>query len=229
MGASTDVVRPRQLGMTEPEVEPWAEEDGSARSGLAVSFERQQQGHHEPCAGGVAGDRHTRRCDTLIEQPSVRAQRVVQSRGKRMLGSEAVVDHQHACLCGGGQRAGVRLITERRAEQVAASVQIQHRWLWHVLGRHDERWHPTGGDRPHRYARWRGELGLETLERLPGVVNAGFLGNEAGERFEQLDRASEQLSTYRQRLRHGLVDVAQQLAGSIEKRFAGDRELDAVR
>ena len=82
---------------------------------------------------------------------------------------------------------------------------------------------------PYGRSRRRRELGLETLERFPCLVQAGLLSDQPGQRLEQFDGASEQLSTYRQRLRHRLVDVAQQLAGSIEKRFAGDGELDAVR
>jgi hypothetical protein len=48
-------------------------------------------------------------------------------------------------------------------------------------------------------------------------VQAGFLSDQPGQRLEQLDGASEQLSTHRQRFRHRFVDVEQQLAGSIEK------------
>ena len=98
----------RKLGVAEPEVEPGAEQDGSAGSGLAVSFERQQQRHHEPAAGGVAGDRHALWRDALVEQPAVRAQRIVQGRREGMLGRQAVVDNQHAGLRRGRQRAGVR-------------------------------------------------------------------------------------------------------------------------
>jgi uncharacterized protein YukE len=59
-------------------------------------------------------------------------------------------------------------------------------------------------------------------------VDAVLVSNQSGEGFEQFDDAPKQLSADRQRLRHGLVDVAQQLAGSMEQRFAGDGELDAV-
>ena len=215
--------------MAQPEVQPGAEEDGAARGGLAFSLERQQQRHHEPSAGGVAGDRHTLRRDSLVEQPPVGTQRIVEGRGKRMLGRQPVVDNQHARLCGGCQRAGVRLVAKRRPEQIATSVQVQHGGLGPVGRRHDERRHPTGCDGPHGRARRRRELGLETLERFPRLVKAGLLSDQPGERLEQFDDATEQLSTDRQRLRDRLVDVAQQLAGSIEQRFAGDGELDAVR
>ena len=60
-------------------------------------------------------------------------------------------------------------------------------------------------------------------------MQAGLLSDQPGQRLEQFDGASEQLSTHRQGLRNRFVDVEQQLAGSIEKRFAGDCQLDAVR
>jgi 5'(3')-deoxyribonucleotidase len=70
---------------------------------------------------------------------------------------------------------------------------------------------------------------LQTLKGFPGLVQASLLSDETGQRLEQFDGPSEQLSTHRQRLRNRFVDVEQQLAGSIEQRFAGDCQLDSVR
>ena len=145
-----------------------------------------------------------------------------------MLGGETIIGNEHTGLRRGRQGAGVRLVSERRPKHVCAAMQIQHRRLWSIGRGRDQRRHPTGCDRPHARAGWPLKLGLETFEHCPGLVQAGIPGDESGQWLEQPGDAPEQLSSDRQGRRHRLVDIAQQLAGSLEQRFPGERELHAM-
>ena len=90
-------------------------------------LEREQRGEGEPTAGGVAGERDPLRLEPLFQQPAVRGSRVVDRGRERMLGREAIVEREHARLCGPREALAHVAVGVNRAEDVAAAVEIEDR------------------------------------------------------------------------------------------------------
>ena len=151
-----------------------------------------------------------------------------------MLGGEPVVRQEHGRLRRSGERAGVRLVTERGAEHVSPAMEVQDRGRGSIggvgLGGADEqRRNAAGGRRLDARPRRRRELRLDLLVRRTRLVQVVLTRYQPAQRLPLLGDPREQLTTDRHRLGHRLVDVAQQLPGSLEQRLAGDGQLDAVR
>ena len=146
------------------EVHPRRDADGHGGQARPAVPQRQQRGDGEPAAGGVARDDEVRGRHALLQEPSIGGHRVVHGRGKRMLGRQAVVEQQRA---GAGRRRDGRrqvAVRARRADHVAAAVEIQH----DAPGRGRRRTQPFGWGRWRRHAldldvRRRGKYSLRAL------------------------------------------------------------------
>ena len=154
--------------------------------------------------------------------------RILECGRERMLGGEAVVGNENPCPGCGGERTGVRLIAECRADDVAAAVKIEHGRAVAIAGRDDERRDASRGHRPRDRAGGRRELCVHRLERGPGLDQVGVAGKHASHRLERPRDPREQLAAHRQRRRDCLIDIAEQPPRAVEQGFSGKRQLDAV-
>ena len=126
------------------------------------------------------------------------------------------------------ERSGVWLIAECRADDVAAAVEVENRWLVTRARSHDQRRDAAGGHRARDGPGGGSELGVERLERRATLDQVRVAGEHAAHRLERPRNPADQLATHRQCGPDCLVDVAKQLTRAIEQGFPGERQLDAV-
>ena len=99
---------------------PAGQRQRPARCSVSIS----EHASPAPAESPASTIRSAPRC---VEQPAVRAERVLDRGRERMLGREPVVGHQHAGARRRDQRAGQRPVAVGRADDVAAAVQVEDR------------------------------------------------------------------------------------------------------
>ena len=208
-------------------VDPRAQEHrrGRQREVLAARGHHQRAG--EPGAGRVA--RHDDAARPLRQQPAVRAQRVLDGRGERMLGGEPVVGHERADPRRGDEGADQRPVPVGGADGVAAAVQVEDRHVLLARRADHERRDAARVDRPDLDA--LGDRGLRE-ERLVGrahLLDVRTGGRDLEHRRPHGRHPVGQLAADGLRRGDRLVEVGEQLPRAVEQRAAGDGQLDAVR
>ena len=153
LGAAAHQVELLRIGDAEAsvadEVDPRAEQHRARRQRELLRPQRQEQRASEPAADRVAREDDSGAV-ALLDQPAVRAQRVLERRRERMLGRETVVGHQRAHPGRGDQRADQRPVAVGGADGVAAAVQIEDRRLLLARRAQRQRRDTARVDRPHR-------------------------------------------------------------------------------
>src|SRR5207245_2423602 len=149
------------------EIDPGRDADAPGRPRQPSIAQREQRRHRQSPACGVAGHDDAPRRDALREQPLVGGDRVPERGRKRMLRSEPVVEQQRARSGGARDGGGQMPMRARRADHVAATVQVED----HGVG-------PDPGRRqPFRRARGRGDrLDLHVRRRREDALGALVLG-----------------------------------------------------
>ena len=107
------------------EVDQGTQQHGAAGHRLSLLGEGQQQRQCQTGTGGIPRHRDVLRPHTLLQQPPIRADGVLDRGREGMLGGEAVLRHQHRRSRRHGQGAGQRPVAERAARHVSPAVQVE--------------------------------------------------------------------------------------------------------
>ncbi len=149
-------------------VDPGRDTPAARRLRQARVPDRQQRRHYQAASGAISGDRDVVRRDALSQQITITGERVFDRGRKRVLGRQTVMQRQRSRAQIAGDLRRHMAVAVERADDVAATVQIQHRadgvgaLRAGPFGRH-----AVGGDRfDHDVARGRKYLG-EGIEPQP--------------------------------------------------------------
>src|SRR5258708_18847483 len=92
---------------------------------MTMFAQAQHGGHYKSATRRIAGQSNLLSRDAAFAEPKERRSRVVQRRGKRMLGSQTVVQGENAIPRQSRQRCSDGTMRLRRAADIAASMKIE--------------------------------------------------------------------------------------------------------
>ena len=114
-----------QRGTGQRQIGPRRQCHRSSRQRNALITQPQQQRESEAAAGGIAHHRQPMGVGPVVEQPAIGSDRVVKRRWEWVLGSEAIVDCEHAGSRRRRDPPREVAVERRRADDVATAVENQ--------------------------------------------------------------------------------------------------------